>query len=265
MRLWLACTLKTVLALAPPVIDSKGTSAAVVGRRPLFRSCAAASVFLAASQAQARNLPESTGATGDARGSVAALVPIVSLESALLAATAAVSARTLDSAAKALNASPASERDFKRVFDEYSADVSYKQRYMDSNAFVVCPTRRLATRAPSPEPRANGERERPRFAQWRASAFVDYTKGYDGPGRKSIEDDPAAERQTKQFGYRNDVWTNVDDARAEVKYLLTDGKGESTKDLELMLQRAGVALTSYIELAPPADIAEARASAASRK
>ena len=120
-------------------------------------------------------------------------------------------------------------------------------------------------RAPSPEPRANGERERPRFAQWRASAFVDYTKGYDGPGRKSIEDDPAAERQTKQFGYRNDVWTNVDDARAEVKYLLTDGKGESTKDLELMLQRAGVALTSYIELAPPADIAEARASAASRK
>ena len=108
-------------------------------------------------------------------------------------------------------------------------------------------------------------RERPRFAQWRASAFVDYTKGYDGPGRKSIEDDPAAERQTKQFGYRNDVWTNVDDARAEVKYLLTDGKGESTKDLELMLQRAGVALTSYIELAPPADIAEARASAASRK
>ena len=44
---------------------------------------------------------------------------------------------------------PSGEKEFKRLFDEYSQGVSYKQVYLDQNAFLVY-----------------------------------YTKGFDGPGRK---------------------------------------------------------------------------------
>ena len=57
------------------------------------------------------------------------------------------------------NGPPKDEKSLKRLFDEYSSDVSYKQKYMDSNAFVVY-----------------------------------YTKGFDGKDRPNIEDDPATER-----------------------------------------------------------------------
>ena len=32
---------------------------------------------------------------------------------------------------------PNEERDFKRIFDEYSEGISYRQRYLDKNAFLV--------------------------------------------------------------------------------------------------------------------------------
>ena len=122
----------------------------------------------------------------------------------------------------ALAEPPKDEKSFKRLFDEYSSDVSYKQKYMDSNAFVVY-----------------------------------YTKGFDGKDRPNIEDDPAAERQTKQFGFRNDAWAAVDDARAEVAYLKSE-PAESPAELVAMLGRATAAMAGYLALAPPEDVAAAR-------
>ena len=83
------------------------------------------------------NLPSDNGAKGDQRGTVAALVPIVRVTSSVLQASRAVQAGKLQDAQKALDAIPATEKPFKRLFDEYSEPVSYKQKYKDSNAFVV--------------------------------------------------------------------------------------------------------------------------------
>ena len=83
------------------------------------------------------NLPSDNGAKGDQRGTVAALVPIVRVASGIAQASRAVHAGKLQDAQKALDAIPATEKPFKRLFDEYSEPVSYKQKYKDSNAFVV--------------------------------------------------------------------------------------------------------------------------------
>ena len=83
------------------------------------------------------NLPSDNGAKGDQRGTVAALVPIVRVASGIAQASRAVQAGKLQDAQKALDAIPATEKPFKRLFDEYSEPVSYKQKYKDSNAFVV--------------------------------------------------------------------------------------------------------------------------------
>ncbi|KAK7249442.1 hypothetical protein SO694_00049049 [Aureococcus anophagefferens] len=115
-----------------------------------------------------------------------ALAPIARVERRFAAAAEAAKTKKLDAVAAALAEPPRDEKSFKRLFDEYSSDVSYKQKYMDSNAFVVY-----------------------------------YTKGFDGKDRPNIEDDPAAERQTKQFGFRNDAWAAVDDA-PEVAYLKSE-------------------------------------------
>jgi len=98
------------------------------------------------------NLPSDNGAKGDQRGTVTALVPIVRVASSVLQASRAVQAGKLQDAQKALDAIPATEKPFKRLFDEYSEPVSYKQKYKDSNAFVVY-----------------------------------YTQGFDGAGRPGIE------------------------------------------------------------------------------
>ena len=169
------------------------------------------------------NLPSDNGAKGDQRGTVAALVPIVRVASSVLQASRAVQAGKLQDAQKALEAIPAAEKPFKRLFDEYSEPVSYKQKYKDSNAFVVY-----------------------------------YTQGFDGAGRPSIEaPDAKEERQTRQYGYRNDAWAAVDDARAEVKYCI-DEKAD-TAELSSMLKRASAALDGYLGLAPSSDVAAARA------
>ena len=169
------------------------------------------------------NLPSDNGAKGDQRGMVAALVPIVRVASGIAQASRAVQAGKLQDAQKALDAIPATEKPFKRLFDEYSEPVSYKQKYKDSNAFVVY-----------------------------------YTQGFDGAGRPSIEaPDAKEERQTRQYGYRNDAWAAVDDARAEVKYCIEE-KAETT-ELSSMLKRASAALDGYLGLAPSSDVAAARA------
>jgi len=137
-----------------------------------------------------------------------------------------VRAGKLESARAALAAAaPQKEQLFKRVFDEYSVDVSYKQKFKDSNAFLVY-----------------------------------YTKGFDGPDRPSLESaDPFEELQTKQFGFRNDAWINYDEARAELDYVISERA--DTKDLVAMLAAADAALKNYLGLAPPGDLAEARQAA----
>ena len=83
------------------------------------------------------NLPSDNGATGRAVGTVESLVPIVRVASGIAQASRAVQVGKLQDAQKALDAIPATEKPFKRLFDEYSEPVSYKQKYKDSNAFVV--------------------------------------------------------------------------------------------------------------------------------
>jgi len=186
--------------------------------------------------ARASNLPSSNGASGKYRGSVAALTPIVKMSSLVDEAIATLpdlqSIRSKLTQAQAIDILPLKEKDFKRLFDEYSLDVSYKQRYLDSNAFLVY-----------------------------------YTGGFDGLGRGSIEqEDPTQKLMVAQYGYRNDAWVAIDEARAELDYLLSssspDGVSLKDKDLKGYLNDAKRALDAYIGLAPPLDVHEAKSKVA---
>lgn len=77
--------------------------------------------------ASARNLPESTGATGNERGTANALVPIVQMRARLQTAATALP-NDLSACERALAALPGKETEFKRLFDEYSEGISYKQK-----------------------------------------------------------------------------------------------------------------------------------------
>ena len=213
------------LALAP-TLTRRAWAARCAG------GCAAAAWPAAA---RARNLPESTGAAGDKRGTVDALAAVARVQVVVDDATAAARAGDVQKCAKGLAALPREEKAFKRVFDEYSDAVDYKTKFMDQNAFLVY-----------------------------------YTRGFDGPGRARMEDGAdAPTRQSRQFGYRNDAWAAVDDARAEAEYLLAEGaRGASaarpaaSDDLRAALGAAQAALRSYVELAPAADRDAALAAAA---
>ena len=100
--------------------------------------------------ASARNLPVSNGASGANRGTAATLVPIIRLKSGV--DTALLQLPNIAECQKIFSKIPLLEKDFKKVFDEHSEGVSYKQQFLDQNAFLVY-----------------------------------YTKGFDGPGRPSIE------------------------------------------------------------------------------
>ena len=118
---------------------------------------------------------------------------------------------------------PRDENSFKRLFDAYSTPVSYKQKFLDQNAFLVY-----------------------------------YTKGYDGPGRPSIEEEDASNTlQTLQYGARNDAWAAMDDLFVELEFGRWGG-GESTNaDLGNLIDKSLSTLDSYLTLAPVADVEEA--------
>ncbi|CAJ1946472.1 unnamed protein product, partial [Cylindrotheca closterium] len=98
--------------------------------------------------ADARNLPISNGADTSRTGTVDTLKPIVLLRYSLSDLKLQLkNKQTLD-----LEGMPTTEEAFKRLFDAYSDPVSYKQKFLDQNAFLVY-----------------------------------YTKGFDGPGRPNIE------------------------------------------------------------------------------
>lgn len=170
------------------------------------------------SHAFAANLPEYNGAKGDKRGTPEALVPILKMQSAITEIKSYLPFKLEEAKVIEKFSFPLTEKEFKKVFDEFSVDISYKQQYLDKNAFLVY-----------------------------------YTKGFDGPKRSSIEtEDDQMKLQTAQYGYRNDAWVAIDDLRSELDYLTTQDSSEKKdlKDLNDALNRAEIAIVNYISLAP---------------
>ena len=164
----------------------------------------------------ARNLPVDNGAKTVNRGKSIALKPIIRFRGLF---ASSLTADTLESCQDQLSQFPSDEKEFKRYFDEFSDGVSYKQAFMDQNAFLVY-----------------------------------YTKGFDGPGRPSLEaEDLQSTRMTQQYGYRNDAWVALDDARSEVDYLIETKleRKEDRKDLLKALKAGLAAVDSYLSLSPP--------------
>jgi hypothetical protein len=184
--------------------------------RSLVRSSftSSAAVFMIASRpALARNLPVSNGADTSKVGTVDALKPIVLFRYSLSDLKMQLTkGETLN-----LEGFPTEEEDFKRIFDAYSDPVSYKQKFLDQNAFLVY-----------------------------------YTKGFDGPGRPNIEDD-INERQTIQFGTRNEAWINWQNVLVELKFV-EDEDNECLKYLTNTIR----SVDTYLKLAPQQDLKEAQ-------
>jgi hypothetical protein len=168
--------------------------------------------------AQARNLPASTGADTSQTGTVQTLVPMVSLRQSLKVVQSQLATTTTQK--PSLGSIPTNEQDFKRLFDAYSDPVSYKQKFLDQNAFLVY-----------------------------------YSKGFDGPGRPSIEDKDGVvnERQTLQFGARNEAWIAWDNFLVELQFI-----NDNDNDLDKYLQATIQALDAYLSLAPNQDIQQAK-------
>ncbi len=178
-------------------------------------------IFYNPQEVWSRNLPDSTGADFSGTGSIAKLVPILKIRSSLFKAQETLlnggslsNDEILNEVIVCLRSIPKDEVKFKRIFDEYSDPVSYKQKYMDSNAFLVY-----------------------------------YTKGFDGPGRESIEKD--IPKQTLQYGARNDVWTSFDELLLEIKF--ADGE-TSMKEILLPLNTTLKNIDTYLNLAPKEDV-----------
>ena len=165
---------------------------------------------------QASNLPESTGANTSGVGTVQALLPIVELRSSLANLQSTIA--KLDGPILQMNGYiPKDEVEFKRLFDAYSDPVSYKQKFLDQNAFLVY-----------------------------------YTKGFDGPGRANIEAE-INERQTQQFGLRNEAWIAWENFLAELKFIRDDDN-----DCSAYLSSTLRAVDSYLALVPPDDLNAAK-------
>ena len=199
--------------------------------------------------ALASNMPVSNGADTSKVGTVSALLPVVKLRtdleslrqtleeqhknnvdgslSAITKTKTAISFTKSEGSSNKSTTISTVETDFKRLFDSYSEQVSYKQKFLDQNAFLVY-----------------------------------YTKGYDGPGRESMEKDPVNERQTLQFGARNEAWIGWDDFLAEWEYYSSlsrrNGKNDDVEDsfLDLIryLSNAIQAVDRYLRLSPPQDL-----------
>jgi hypothetical protein len=92
---------------------------------------------------------------------------------------------------------PMRESEFKAIFDANSDPLSYKQKFVDQNAFLVY-----------------------------------YTKGFDGPGRPSIESDLPT-KQPLQYGARNDAWIAWSDFLAELEFQQREQESDSGSKTEL--------------------------------
>lgn len=195
------------------------TPVGVWSRRDLARSLiVAAPLVCMKSPAVAKNLPESTGATTGKEGTVEALVGVVELQNSL---------RQLRLDGKVdLSQLPTDEKKFKAIFDAYSDTVSYKQKFVDQNAFLVY-----------------------------------YTQGFDGPGRPSIESDLPT-RQPQQYGARNEAWVAWQEFLDELDYVRKHP--DDSDDLAALLTRTVEAVDRYLALVPEQEVEAARARISSR-
>lgn len=181
-------------------------------------------------KAEASNLPPSTGADLSKTSSAEKLAPILVMKADLDKAQKILIENQSPSSIQQLleqlkkileNSIPDDEKAFKRIFDEYSQPVSYKQKYMDSNAFLIY-----------------------------------YTKGFDGVGRPSIESGDEIPLQTLQYGARNECWTSYDDLFTEIKFGIKDGTTEFG-ELKLLLDKSISSWNNYVGLAPRPTIEKA--------
>ena len=188
------------------------------------------------SPAFAKNLPDVSPSVDPTRtpGTTETLQPILRLEAVLkelhtvldqaktqqpsaVAGDATSSSNVLKELTTQTRTIPRTEREFKAIFDAYSDPVSYKQKFVDQNAFLVY-----------------------------------YTKGFDGPGRPSMESDLPV-KQTLQYGARNDAWVAYDDFCVELDYqrsrndLGEDNNNYDPEELQKHLQRAIDAVDSYLK------------------
>ena len=107
--------------------------------------------------------------------------------------------------------------------DAYSVPVSYKQRFVDANAFLVY-----------------------------------YSKGFDGPGRPTIEQDLPV-KQTLQYGSRNDAWVAWEEFLVEWDFA-SKGEDDSKDELQQALDKTVKALDAYLSLAPVEDLKQAKSA-----
>eukprot|EP00587_Corethron_hystrix_P010708 CAMPEP_0113321328 /NCGR_PEP_ID=MMETSP0010_2-20120614/14853_1 /TAXON_ID=216773 ORGANISM="Corethron hystrix, Strain 308" /NCGR_SAMPLE_ID=MMETSP0010_2 /ASSEMBLY_ACC=CAM_ASM_000155 /LENGTH=211 /DNA_ID=CAMNT_0000179433 /DNA_START=301 /DNA_END=939 /DNA_ORIENTATION=+ /assembly_acc=CAM_ASM_000155 len=124
---------------------------------------------------------------------------------------------------------------FLRTFDALSVPKSYRQSYMENNAFLVY-----------------------------------YTGGYDGPGRPRMEEyvTDAEDMHAKQAALRNDAWAAVDVLVAELNYVTkADLTAMSPSDIaeswiviSSNLEEASKAVESFLNLVPQQFVKEARES-----
>jgi hypothetical protein len=171
-----------------------------------------------------RNLPEDNGAIGNKRGTVETLIPIINMKHSIELGLKCLSdSAGLNDCLNYLSKLPSTEREFKKRFDEFSLGVSYKQQYLDKNAFLVY-----------------------------------YTNGFDGPNRPSIEqDDPNSILMSQQNGFRNDAWIAFHDALDEISYIKSINKSEnpetfaeSMNDLKNYLKKSLDGFSTYLNLVP---------------
>jgi hypothetical protein len=189
----------------------------------------------------ASNIPKSNGANLSKVGTLEMLLPLVQLRYILLEC-----ATIVDNAGESLIAGntqkkevvtklsalleliPQEESKLKKLFDEYSDTVSYKQRYLDQNAFLVY-----------------------------------YTRGFDGPSRPTIEETNDNDKQALQYGTRNDVWVSLEDIISTLKYyslntINPNDEKEALQDMKVSFHRAILAMDSYLDLVPQEQLGEAQ-------
>jgi len=182
------------------------------------------------SPAFAKNLPDVSPSVDPTRtGTTETLQPVLQLEAVLkelhivldqakkqqplaVAGDATRSSNVLKELTAQTRTIPRTEREFKAIFDAYSDPVSYKQKFVDQNAFLVY-----------------------------------YTKGFDGPSRPSIESDLPV-KQNMQYGARNDAWVAYDDFCVELDYQRgSNNSSYDPEELQKHLQRAIDAVDSYLK------------------
>lgn len=176
---------------------------------------------------QARNLPESTPTDLSKTASLETLIPILRLQGAIQQLEQLIISSTnnnrnnnIEEIQRLISQIPTEELAFKALFDAYSDPVSYKQKFLDQNAFLVY-----------------------------------YTKGFDGPGRPSIEEDVPI-KQSIQYGRRNEAWIGWSDFTFEWKFQQEHPDQSSNQELIVPLGTTLTAINAYLSQASSTQVKE---------